>query len=244
MEASETTGVHQHLDERVLVVTLDDGERNALRPTTLTTLERSLEHEADAIVLTGRPGVLTAGLDVTWMAEHGRAGTTELLVALGRCLMAWWTDPRPTVCAAPGHAVAAGSLLAMACDHAVAAHEGYWGLIETRIDFEMPSFGLALARANLRTDRLEDLLLPGERIDAATAVEAGFADELAAPDETLARATDRARHLAGLPPRAYARTKQRLRDETARTVLDHLETDVAEVVAHLDDGPTSAASSS
>ncbi|MFW5933211.1 MAG: enoyl-CoA hydratase-related protein [Actinomycetota bacterium] len=239
MATSTTTAVDHHLDDGVLVVTLDDGERNALRPTTLAALQQALDHDADAVVLTGRPGVLTAGLDVKWMAEHGRQGTAELLVALGRCLMAWWTHPRPTVCGAPGHAIAAGSLLAMACDHAVAAHEGYWGLTETRIDFELPSFALALARANLRTDRLEDLLLPGERVDAATAVEAGFADELAAPDETLTRATDRARHLAGLPPRAYARTKQRLRAEPARTVLDHLEADVDEVVAHLDDGPAS-----
>ncbi len=238
MESITDAGVHAQLDDGVLVVTLDDGERNALRPASFAALEQALDHDARAIVLAGRPGVLTAGLDVKWMAAHGRQGTAEVLTALGRCLMRWWTDPRPTVCAATGHAVAAGTLLAMACDHAVAADDGYWGLTETRIDFEMPMFGIALARANVRADRLEDLMLPGARIDAAAAVEAGYADELGRPDDVPDRAMERARELTDLPARAYARTKQRLRSETAGTVLDHLDADVAEVTAHLDDPPS------
>ena len=237
METATDAHVRAQVDDGVLVVTLDDGERNALRPASFTALEQALDHDAAAVVLAGRPGVLTAGLDVKWMAAHGRQGTTELLTGLGRCLMRWWTDPRPTVCAATGHAVAAGTLLAMACDHAVAAEGGYWGLTETQIDFEMPMFGIALARANVRADRLEDLMLPGARIDAAAAVEAGYADELRSPDEVADHALERARQLADLPARAYGRTKQRLRGEAAQAVLDHLDADLVEVTAHLDDAP-------
>lgn len=227
--------VQQHHDGRVSVVTLDDGAKNALRPDTLLSLEAALEAEADAVVLMGRPGILTAGLDVKWMAEHGRPGTEELLVALGRCLMRWWTDPRPTVCAAPGHAIAAGTMLAMACDHTVAADDGAWGLLETQIDFEMPEYGIVLARANVRADRLEDLLLPGERVGAADAVDAGYADQLRPADEVLDVALDRARALAELPARAYGRTKQRLRGDAADGVIDRLHDDIASVTAHLSD---------
>ena len=237
MAASTDTAVHHRLDDGVLVVTLDDGERNALQPATLADLEHALDQEARAVVLSGRPGALTAGLDIKWMAAHGRQGATELVTALGRCLMRWWTDPRPTVCAATGHAIAAGTMLAMACDHAVAADDSYWGLTETQIDLEMPTFGIALARANVRADRLEDLVLPGARVDAAQAVEAGYADELAAADEVVDRALRRAHELAELPARAYARTKQRLRGGPARDVLDQLEADIAEATAHLDDTP-------
>ncbi len=231
-EATDAT-VRQHHDGQVLVVTLDDEAKNALRPDTLFSIEAALEADADAVVLTGRPGILTAGLDVKWMAEHGRRGTEDLLVALGRCLMRWWTDPRPTVCAAPGHAIAAGTMLAMACDHAVAAEDGAWGLLETQIDFEMPEYGIALARANVRTDRLEDLLLPGERVDAAEAVAAGFADQVRPADEVLDVALDRARTLAELPARAYGRTKRRLRGDIAAGVTARLHDDIASVTAHL-----------
>jgi enoyl-CoA hydratase len=222
-------------DDGVLTVTMDDGDKNALVPEVFDGLIAVLDEETDAraVVLTGREGVFTAGLNVKWMAANGREGVERLLVGFGRCLVRWWTDPRPTVCAASGHAIAAGTMFGMACDHAVAAEGGYWGLMETRIDFELPEFGIALARHNVRADRLEDLLLPGERIDAHAAVAAGFADEVAPPAEVLARARTRATELAALPPRAYAGTKRRLRGADAEAVLAGLDADIAALTSHL-----------
>ena len=233
---------HQLDADGLLTVTLDDGDKNVLVPETFEALIAALDAEPDArgVVLTGREGILSAGLDIKWMRANGREGVHRLLERFGSCLMRWWTDPRPTVCAATGHAIAAGTMLAMACDHAVAAEGGWWGLTETRIDFEMPAFGITLARANVRADRVDDLLLPGERVDAATAVEVGFADELSPPEEVVERARRRAVELLELPPRAYGRTKQRLRGEAADTVLAGLVDDIAAVTAHLPaatDGP-------
>ncbi|MBS3939497.1 MAG: enoyl-CoA hydratase/isomerase family protein [Actinobacteria bacterium] len=225
----------EHDDAGVLTVTLDDGDKNALVPETFEALMAVLDEEADAraIVLAGRPGILTAGLNVKWMAANGRGGVEDLLVLFGRCLMRWWTEPRPTVCAATGHAIAAGTMFAMACDHAVAADGSSWGLTETQIDFELPLFGIALARHNLRADRLEDLLLPGRRVDAESAVEAGFADEVTDPDQVVTRARAHAAELAALPARAYAGTKQRLRGADADAVLAGLAGDIAALTAHL-----------
>jgi enoyl-CoA hydratase len=222
-------------EDGVLTVTMDDGNKNALVPEVFEGLIDALDGEADAraIVLAGREGILTAGLNVKWMAANGGEGVERLLVLFGRCLVRWWTDPRPTVCAATGHAIAAGTMFGMACDHAVAAEGGYWGLTETQIDFEMPEFGIALARHNVRADRLEDLLLPGRRVDAAAAVEAGFADEVVPPAQVLATARARAAELAALPPRAYAGTKRRLRGADAEAILAGLETDIAALTAHL-----------
>lgn len=228
--------VHHALDdEGVLTVRLDDGGKNTLVPDTLEALTQVLDEgdDAAAILLTGREGIFTAGLDTRWMQASDADGIRLLVIALGRCLMRWWTEPRPTVLAAPGHAIAAGSMLAMACDHAVAAENGWWGLTETRLDLELPRFGIALAQANLRNDRIEDLLLPGERVDAATAVEVGFADELAPATEVLQRGRARALELTQLPARAYARTKARLRQATAEEILADLETDIAAVTQHL-----------
>jgi enoyl-CoA hydratase len=219
----------------VLTVTMDDGDKNALVPEVFEGLIAALDEETDAraIVLAGRQGILTAGLNVKWMAANGREGVEHLLVLFGRCLVRWWTDPRPTVCAATGHAIAAGTMFGMACDHTIAAEGGYWGLTETRIDFEIPEFGIALARHNIRADRLEDLLLPGARVDAAAAVEAGFADEVVTLDEVLPRAQAHAAELAELPPRAYAGTKRRLRGADAEAVLAGLDADIASLTAHL-----------
>lgn len=223
-------------DEDILTVTLDDGDKNTLTPETFDALIAALDDhpQAVAILLQGREGVLSAGLDLHWMMDHGRDGVERLLIGFGTCLMRWWTDPRPTVCAATGHAIAAGSMLAMACDHAVATEGGFWGLTETRVGLEVPDFGIALARANLPADRLEDLLIPGERVDAATAVAAGFADVLT-PDaaSTRSAARQRTEELAALPGRAYGGTKRRLRGTAAEAVLAGLHDDISVLTAHL-----------
>jgi len=229
--------VQTRREDDLLVITLDDGDKNALVPETFQAIVSALDDptESSAVILTGRPGIFTAGLNVKWMAANGREGVNRLLIDFGAAVMRLWTDPRPTVCAATGHAIAAGTMFGMACDHAIAADDGYWGLTETRIDFEMPRFGIALARANLRADRVEDLLLPGVRLEATEAVEVGYADELAPADEVLARATAHATQLAELPPRSYAGTKRRLRGEAAEAVLSGLEDDIAALTAHLPD---------
>jgi enoyl-CoA hydratase len=228
--------IRRELDDHgVLTVTMDDGDKNALVPAVFEGLIAVLDEEADAraIVLAGREGILTAGLNVKWMAANGREGVEQLLVLFGRCLVRWWTDPRPTVCAATGHAIAAGTMFGMACDHTVAADGGFWGLTETRIDFEIPEFGIALARHNVRADRLEDLLLPGERVDAATAVDAGFADEVVALDQVRARARGGGEGIVETPPPPPPKTKQRLRGSDAEAVLAGLDADIAALTAHL-----------
>lgn len=222
--------------EDILTVTLDDGDKNTLKPETFEALIAALDDhpQAVAVLLRGRDGIFSAGLDLHWMMDHGRDGVERLLIGFGTCLMRWWTDPRPTVCAATGHAIAAGSMLGMACDHAVATEGGFWGLTETRVGLEVPDFGIALARANLPADRLEDLLIPGERVDAATAVAAGFADVLS-PDQdtTVSLARERVEALAALPARAYAGTKRRLRGTAAEEVMAGLEDDISVLTAHL-----------
>ena len=228
-DADDATGV--------LTITLDDGARNALDPAAFDAIAQAVAGAGDdarALVITGREGVLTAGLDIKFMASAGRDGVRDLLTRFGRTWMQIWTEPRPTVLAATGHCLAAGTMLSMACDHAVAAQGDWaWGLTETQIDFEIPDFGLALARANVRADRLEDLLLPGRRVGVDEAVACGFADEAVPADQVVARAREVAATLAELPARAYAGTKRRLRGATAERVLAGLEDDVAALTVHV-----------
>ena len=220
------------LTDDVLTVTMDDGKRNVLTAAGCDRLCAVLEEHPDAkaIVLAGREGAFSAGLDRGVVDAGDPEAMRTLLLAVGRCLMRWWTEPRPTVAAATGHALAGGTLLAMACDHSIASEQGWWGLIETQVGLALPVFALTLARHHVRNDRYEDLLLPGRRVDAHAAVEAGFADEVTTAEAVVARAQAHASTLAQLPPAAYAATKRRLRQADADAVLAGLEADVAELL--------------
>ena len=225
------------IEDRVLTITMDDGDRNALVPDTLRQLVELLDDsaaagDADAVVLAGSGTIFTAGLDVKWMERATADDVGEMLVLLGRAVMRLWGDARPTVAACTGHAVAAGTMLALACDHAIAADGDYrWGLMETRIAYEMPMFGIELARANVGTHRVDDLVLPGAVVGPVEAVEVGFADELAPLDDVLELARMKAHQLMALPAHTYAGTKARLRAATITAVEQGLEEDIARVMA-------------
>lgn len=229
--------LRSEIEDRILTITMDDGARNALVPDDLAALSALLDETAedgdsDAVVLAGNGQVFTAGLDVKWMKQASREDVASMLTGLGRTVMRLWSDARPTVAACTGHSVAAGTMLAMACDHAVAASGDFsWGLMETRIAFEMPVFGIELARANVAAHRIDDLILPGAVCDPDEAVDVGFADEVAPIDEVVDRARARALALTELPLHTYAGTKRRLRDATITRVLDGIDADIERVMA-------------
>lgn len=213
----------------VALITLDDGRVNAFDLDLFAALDETLDACADdgAIVVAGRPGVFSAGLDTRLVAGLDAPGLAALLGAFGRTVLRLWLEPRPVVVAATGHAVAGGTVLAMAADHTVAAAgEFRWGLVETTIGFVLPDWILTLARGNVAADRLDDLVLPGRSIDPAEAVGVGFADVLAAPDEVITTAHERARELTALPRGVYAATKRRLRGAAAQRALDGLDADL------------------
>ncbi|MDP9405031.1 MAG: enoyl-CoA hydratase-related protein, partial [Actinomycetota bacterium] len=167
--------ITRRVDAQVATLTVDDGKVNAFDRDFFDELDAALDECADdaAVVIAGRPGMFSAGLNTKRMAQLDDAGMSDLLVAFGATMLRVWLEPRPVVAAVTGHAVAGGTILAMACDHAVAAAGDYaWGLTETTIGFPLPSWVIALARGNVRADRLDDLLLPGRTVGPDAAVEA------------------------------------------------------------------------
>lgn len=218
----------------IAVVTMDDGKANAFDLQRFRLLDEVLDECADdaAVVITGRPGMFSGGLNTKILADLEPDGFMELLQQFGETMLRVWTEPRPVLVAADGHAVAGGTILAMAADHAVAADgEFRWGLVETTIGMPVVDWIQVIARSNLLPWAFDDLVLPGQTLTPAAAVEAGYADVLAAPGSVLDVALARARELAALPRGAYAATKRRIRNDAAEGALARMEADLAEAAA-------------
>ena len=88
----------------IVTVTIDDGRLNLLELGVFQELTAALdaagEADAAAIVLTGREGFLSAGLNAKALPTMEEDDLHELLVHFGRTLMRLWLEPRPTATSA------------------------------------------------------------------------------------------------------------------------------------------------
>jgi enoyl-CoA hydratase len=171
--------------------------------------------EPGAVVLVGREGFFSAGVDLKAVPNLDRDGQRAMVDGINRLFLAWYSFPRPLVCAVNGHAIAGGLILALCGDHRVGAGVGRLGLTELRAGIPYPAAAMAIVRAELPPPTVRALALQAELLDAGPqAVELGLLDELCTPELLLERALQVAGGLAELPRGAYTRVKDQLRGAT------------------------------
>jgi enoyl-CoA hydratase/carnithine racemase len=222
------------VEDAIATLRIENGRMNAIDPALIADLRDALEQASPcrAVVLTGQPGIFTAGLDVKALAGMTAQQRVDFFVDFGRLVLDLWVRPAPVVCAATGHAIAAGTLLALASDHVVAARGDFrWGMTETRIGLELSDYAIMLVRRRVGSQHADKLLLEGFSVDPDAAVRLCIVDESVEPGDVLARATRVALELAALPADAFARNKARLRAAAACSALADLPADIARLVS-------------
>ena len=186
-----------------------------------TALSRELRLAVDAaakdargIVISGRPGMFSGGLDVAAVLQLDQAGRLGELwheySSLCRTLAA---SAIPVVAAITGHAPAGGAVLATFCDYRVMAKSAdsakpfRIGLNETQVGLSVPPEIQTGLRRLVGAYRAERLMVAGAMVDPDEALRIGFVDELAEPDDVAPRAFAWLRALLALPPQAMAKTR-------------------------------------
>jgi enoyl-CoA hydratase/carnithine racemase len=164
-----------------------------------------------AVVIAGREGCFSAGVDLKLAPTLDADGQREMVEGINRLFGGWYSFERPLVTAVTGHAIAGGFILALCGDVRVAATVGLHGLTEVRAGMPYPGAAMAVVRAELAPAAARELVLGGELVDSARAAELGAYDEVVAPGSVIPRAMERARKLAESPPQAYAFVKRQLR---------------------------------
>jgi enoyl-CoA hydratase len=222
--------VRYKLRDTVAVITMDDGKANALSHAVIDALHACLdraEREAAAVVLTGRDRRLSAGFDLNVMTSS--VDNMRALVTAGaELLLRLYLYPRPLVVACNGHALAMGALLLLAADSRIgAAGDFKIGLNEVSIQMPLPVFAMELARARLSKRHFTAATTQARIYDPQGAVDAGYLDATAAPEQLLDAALASARQLAGLSDPAFRSTKARERAATVRCIRETLAADIA-----------------
>ena len=171
--------------------------------------------EHGALVLTGRVGMFSAGLDLKAIDEGDDAHREALMEAVNELALRWYRFPRPVVTAVAGHAIAGGLLLALCGDVRIGPFDpgARFGLPAVKVGIRYPEGPLTVLRSELGSVGARRLMLAGQTVGATTLHGWGLLDELVPPGEVLARAIEVAAGLAALPPEGYAATKAGLRGD-------------------------------
>lgn len=189
-----------------LITALDDALATAYADS-----ERAVGGAPRAVVLSGRPGMFCAGLDIHEVTGP-EAGLRALMTAFWRLQQRLASGPLPVVNAITGHSPAGGAVLAVLCDHRImAAGDFRIGLNEVRVGLYPGEIIFRCLERLVGTGRAVSLLPRGAMLTPSEAQVCGLVDEVVALDEVVPRAVALAAELAALPHQAYRRTRAMVR---------------------------------
>ena len=208
------------LSDGIAVLTMRHGKANALDTEFCDALAARFaalrDSDARAIVLTGQGGIFSAGVDLRRLSEGGADYIRQFLPALHRLYDAVFFHPKPVVAAINGHAIAGGAILAACADRRVMARGGgRIGVTELLVGVPFPALAFEILRFAAPARYLAEFTLSGATYPIDAALERGWIDELAAPEELLKDAIAVATELAALSPPAFAATKRQIRAQVA-----------------------------
>jgi len=215
----------------VSIITIDDGKANVfglLMTEALTAALDEIDIKAGAVVIEGRDRLYSGGFDLNVFNSGDKDAVRRMtLGGVGVALKAF-DFPRPIVAAVTGHAVAMGAIFNMGLDWRIGAKGNFkHGLNEIKDGLTLPIFAIELSRFRLNPRLYQQALMQARLFSPEEAVEAGFLDEVAEPDEVRQAAYAKAEQLATLPNPGYAASKMRDRGPTKRYVTETLESDLA-----------------
>ena len=192
--------IARHLDGDVAVIEIDRHERrNALDAAHCDALREAVQQQgARAIVITGAGSSFCSGADL------GAVYDSAFRDALYAMLAAVTDISVPVLAAINGPAIGAGAQLALACDLRVAAREATFAIPTARLGIAVNPWTIRRLALLAGAGAAQAMLIGGEILDAARALQCGLASR--AGDRAAALAW--AHELAELAPLSLAYAKK------------------------------------
>jgi enoyl-CoA hydratase/carnithine racemase len=199
--------------------------------------------EVRAVVLTGAGSAFSAGGDVKAMArrigmfsgspselqDSYRRGIQRLTLVMHECEV-------PLIAAVNGAAIGAGCDLALMCDLRIASSAAYFAESFVKLGIIPGDGGAWLLPRVIGHARASQMILTGDRIDAATAADWGLVSKVVEPEALMAEALAMARAIAVNPPIAVRLAKRLLRASQTQRLDDVLDLSASlQVIAHQTD---------
>ncbi len=200
-------GEYQYLgistQEQVCVLTISNPPANLLSRAVLTELNGFLDDLAKnpvpkVLVLTGAGSFFIVGADIKEIAGLKNAAEGAEASRLGQGVIGKLEAlPLPTIAAINGHCLGGGNELVMACTIRIASDRARFGQPEINLGI-LPGFGGTQRLPRLvGTSKALELMLTGDMIGAAAALEMGLVSKVVPEAEVMKQALGLAKKIAG-----------------------------------------------
>lgn len=189
-------------------------------------LAKAREDGKQGIVLSGRPGMFSAGLDLKALLGLKRPEMDQFWRDFFALLRDLANSPCPVVAAMTGHSPAGGAVLALFCDRRILAQgEFKVGLNEVQVGLVVPRpIQSGLVRL-LGARQAEQLLVSGALLSPDEALGVGFVDEVVSVESVVDRSVKWLQTMNALPQNAMLETRRMLRSEYAQPFDELQESD-------------------
>jgi 3,2-trans-enoyl-CoA isomerase len=198
----------------------------------LQTVEVAPRDGKRALVLSGSPGMFSAGLDVPLLLKFDRSAMAAFWRKFYVLLGALASSPIPIAAAITGHAPAGGTVLALFCDYRIAAERDWKiGLSEVQVGLPLPPVIFAALRRVVGLREAERLAVRGLLMTPVEAAANGLLDEVVPADQVVNRALKWCEDLIALPRAAMEITRRQARVGLVANFAQDTAKEVAEVTA-------------
>jgi enoyl-CoA hydratase len=192
-------------------------------------LDRAEAERPVAVILAGRPGYFSAGLNLKLLPTLAPPEFKATLTQFGETMLRVFTFPVPLIAAVTGHAIAGGAFLAYACDERYMADGPYkLHVNEVAIAMPLPTWALAIAQNAIPPRFHTEAILQARAYAPEDALSRSAIQGVVPPTESVLDHAHRAGlRLAGLDGAAYATAKRRMRERDVAWARKNLEAEAS-----------------
>jgi enoyl-CoA hydratase/carnithine racemase len=206
---------------KVAVLRLTSGVINAIGPELVEELSLALQEVQGrfrGMVLAGGSKFFSIGLDLPALLKLSRKDMAAFWAGFEDTVLALYTLPIPTAAAIAGHAPAAGTILALACDfRLIASGKKLMGLNEIKIGLPVPFLADLLLRQVVGDRAATEIEYTGELLMPEKAQALALVDGILSEEDVQAKTIAKISEIVERPSFGFPLTKQhRTRDIRSR----------------------------
>lgn len=214
MNPNPYTGLRLEKRGHTAIVTLDNPPAHTWTEQSLAALQQlvaDLNADLDvyALVVTGDgPKFFSAGADLKLFASGDKGVAATMARRFGAAFEALSAFRGVSIAAINGYAMGGGLECALACDLRVAEEHAVMALPEAAVGLLPCAGGTQWLSWTVGEPWAKRMILLGERVDAARALQIGLADEVVARGQALGRALEMAEAVCRQSPSAVTACKR------------------------------------